>query len=290
MRLPHERFDYSPIAARRPWKLPKRARIAVWTIVNVEEWDIEKPMPRGVLSAPQGVATVPDVPNWAWHDYGMRVGFWRMLEALTKRKIRATTAINANVCRSYEPVARAMLDAGWEFMGHGWLQAPMHKVEDQRKAIADTVAAIREFTGKPPKGWESPGLTETYETIDHLSEAGIEYVANWVLDDQPVMVAATPKPVVSVPYSLEINDIAMMVIQNHTASELLVRGRHYFDRLYEDSASSARVMAIAVHPYLTGTPHRIHYLEELYTHILEKPGVVHWTGGQIADWYRRTTA
>ena len=82
MRLPHERFDYSPIDGRRPWKLPRGARIAVWTIVNVEEWDIEKPMPRGVLSAPQGVTTVPDVPNWAWHDYGMRVGFWRMFDAL----------------------------------------------------------------------------------------------------------------------------------------------------------------------------------------------------------------
>ena len=139
MRLPHERFDYSPIAGRRPWKLPRGARIAVWTIVNVEEWDIEKPMPRGVLSAPQGVTTVPDVPNWAWHDYGMRVGFWRMLDALVKRKIRATTAINANVCRSYEPVARAMLDAGWEFMGHGVKQGALHLVPDQREAIRTAV-------------------------------------------------------------------------------------------------------------------------------------------------------
>jgi allantoinase len=185
VRLPHERFDYSPIAARRPWKLPKRARIAVWTIVNVEEWDIEKPMPRGVLSAPQGVATVPDVPNWAWHDYGMRVGFWRMLEALTKRKIRATTAINANVCRSYEPVARAMLDAGWEFMGHGVKQGAMHLVPDQREAIRTAVGILREFTGKTPKGWLGPGLTETWETLDILAEEGIEYVSDWVNDDQP---------------------------------------------------------------------------------------------------------
>jgi len=289
-RIPSDRVRYSAMADRPPLKLPDGARMAVWTIVNVEDWGIERPMPRTVLPPPMGQPLLPDLPNWAWHEYGMRVGFWRLFDCMRKFKVTPTLAINGIVCKTYPRVAQAAKDAGWEFMGHGWLQAPMHKVEDQKKAIADTVAAIREFTGKPPKGWESPGLTETYETIDHLSEAGIEYVANWVLDDQPVMVAATPKPVVSVPYSLEINDIAMMVIQNHTASELLVRGRHYFDRLYEDSASSARVMAIAVHPYLTGTPHRIHYLEELYTHILEKPGVVHWTGGQIADWYRRTTA
>src|SRR2546430_14011088 len=88
VRLPSERFDYSPIAARRPWKLPRGARIAVWTIVNVEEWDIEKPMPRAVLSAPEGVTTVPDAPNRAWHDYGMRVGFWRLPATLAKRKSR----------------------------------------------------------------------------------------------------------------------------------------------------------------------------------------------------------
>ena len=101
MRLPRDRFDYSPFPARPPWKLPKGARIAVWTIVNIEEWDIEKAMARQYLPTPQGVAVMPDVPNWAWHDYGMRVGFWRLLDALTKRKIRATTAINAHVVQSY---------------------------------------------------------------------------------------------------------------------------------------------------------------------------------------------
>jgi peptidoglycan/xylan/chitin deacetylase (PgdA/CDA1 family) len=173
-------------------------------------------------------------------------------------------------------------------MAHGWLQAPMHKVEDQKAAIRDTIEAIRAFTGKAPRGWESPGLTETADTIDHLAEAGIEYVANWVLDDQPVYIATATKPVVSVPYTLEINDIAMMVIQNHPAEEMLRRGKDQFDRLYQESATSMRVMAIALHPYISGVPHRIRYVEELYSHILRKPGVVHWTGGAIADWFRAT--
>jgi len=285
-RLPRERVAYSAIVDRPALKLPDGARMAVWTIVNVEDWGIERPMPRTVLPPPMGQPLLPDLPNWAWHEYGMRVGFWRLLECMKKLRITPTLAINGIVCKTYPRVAQAAKDEGWEFMGHGWLQAPMHKVEDPRAAIRDTVEAIRAFTGKPPKGWESPGLTETYETIDQLSEAGIEYVANWVLDDQPVWIDASPRKIVSVPYSLEINDIAMMVIQNHPAEELLRRGRDQFDRLYQDSAGSMRVMAIAVHPYITGVPHRIRYLEELYRHILEKPGVVHWTGGQIADWYR----
>ena len=288
-RTPRERVPYSAIVDRPPLKLPDGARMAVWTIVNVEDWSIERPMPRTVLPPPMGQPLLPDLPNWAWHEYGMRVGFWRILDVMKKFKVTPTLAINGIVCKTYPRVAQAAKDAGWEFMGHGYVQMPMHKVEDQRKSIRDTVEAIREFTGKPPRGWESPGLTETAETIDHLSEAGIEYVANWVLDDQPVWIDATPKKMISVPYSLEINDIPMMALQHHTASELLVRGRHYFDRLYDESGTAARVMAIAVHPYLTGTPHRIHYLEELYQHVLGKPGVVHWTGSQIADWYRRTT-
>jgi len=156
VKLPGERFDYSPMASRPVWKLPKGARIAVWTIVNVEEWDIEKAMARQYLTAPQGVSAVPDVPNWAWHDYGMRVGFWRLLEALAKRKLRATTAINAHVVESYEPVARAMLEAGWEFMAHGVIQGAMHLLPDQRAAIRQSIEMLTKFTGRKPKGWLGP--------------------------------------------------------------------------------------------------------------------------------------
>jgi len=166
------------------------------------------------------------------------------------------------------------------------LQQPMHKLEDQRTAIRDTIEAIKAVAGRPPRGWESPGLTETLDTVDYLAEAGIEYVADWVLDDQPVYIATAHGPVLSVPYTVEINDIVMMVVQHHPAEEMLRRGRDHFDRLYEESLVSRRVMAISVHPYVSGVPHRIRYLEELYRYVLAKPGVLHWTGGQILDWFR----
>jgi peptidoglycan/xylan/chitin deacetylase (PgdA/CDA1 family) len=285
VKLPKDRIPYSAIVDRPPLRLPDGARIAVWTIVNVEEWSIERNMPRTVLPPPYGQPLQPDLPNWAWHEYGMRVGFWRFLEVLRNLGITPTLATNGSVIESYPPVAKAALDAGWEFMGHGWIQRPMHHVEDQKKAIADTVAAIRRFTGKPPRGWESPGLTETYETIDYLAEAGIEYVADWVLDDQPVRIQTASGPIVSVPYTVEMNDIAMMALQNHPSEEWLRRGIDQFDRLYMEGEKSARVMAISVHPYITGVPHRIGYLEKLYRYILERPGVCMWTGEQILDWY-----
>jgi peptidoglycan/xylan/chitin deacetylase (PgdA/CDA1 family) len=286
VKLPHERFDYSPIVDRRPWKLPKGARIAVWTIVNIEEWDIEKPMARQYLTAPQGVAVVPDVPNWAWHDYGMRVGFWRLLEALNRRRIRATTSINAHVVESYAPVAQAMLDAGWEFMAHGVIQGAMHLLPDQRAAIRQSIEMLEAFTGKKPKGWLGPGLTETWETLDHLAEEGIEYVSDWVNDDQPYPIRTTAGSLVSVPYSIELNDIPMMVIQHHTSSEWLQRVRDQFDRLYAEGARNPRVMALAVHPYISGVPHRIRYFEAAYDYMRKKKGVWFTTGEDICEWYK----
>ncbi|MDB5559943.1 MAG: polysaccharide deacetylase, partial [Enterovirga sp.] len=181
-----ERLSYEPITERAPLKLPGGARVAVYTIVNVENWRPTHAMPRTILPPPMGQPLLPDVPNWAWHEYGMRVGFWRFHEALSERGLKATLAVNGTACRMYEKACAAARDSGWEFMGHGYEQGPMHRVEDQAKAIADTVAAIKDFTGRPPRGWESPGLTETDETLDLLAEAGIEYVADWPLDDQPV--------------------------------------------------------------------------------------------------------
>jgi peptidoglycan/xylan/chitin deacetylase (PgdA/CDA1 family) len=271
---------------RRPWTLPKGARIAVWTIVNIEEWDIERAMARQYLTAPQGVATVPDVPNWAWHDYGMRVGFWRLLDALAKRKIRATTAINAHVVQSYEPVARAMRDAGWEFMAHGVVQGAMHLLPDQRAAIRQSIQLLRDFTGKAPKGWLGPGLTETWETLDLLAEEGIEYVSDWVNDDQPYEIETAGGALVSIPYTLELNDIPMMVIQHHTSEEWLTRCKDQFDRLYAEGAVNPRVMALAVHPYISGVPHRIKYFEAAYDYIKKHKGVWLTTGEEICAWHK----
>jgi peptidoglycan/xylan/chitin deacetylase (PgdA/CDA1 family) len=286
MRPPKDRVPYSAIVDRPPLKLPGGARVAVWTIVNVEEWGIERAMPRMVLPPPYGQPILPDLPNWAWHEYGMRVGFWRFVEVLQQFKLKATLAINGSVCKSYPPVAKAALDAGWEFMGHGYLQRPMHHVEDQRAAIRQTIAEIKAFTGKAPRGWESPGLTETFDTIDYLAEEGIEYVADWVLDDQPCYIETSKGKIVSVPYTVEMNDISMMVVQSHPSAEWLQRGIDTFDRLYKDGEKQPRVMAISVHPYITGAPHRIGYLEKLYAYIATRQQVMMCTGEQILDWYK----
>jgi allantoinase len=281
-----DRAPYSAIVDRPVRTLPGGARMQVWVIVNVEHWSIENPMPRTVLSPPMGQPLQPDVPNWSWHEYGMRVGFWRLFDALNKRGIVPTLALNGWVCSSYPRVAEAALKQGWEFMGHGHIQGPMHKLPNQLEAIEQTVAEIKAFTGRAPVGWESPGLTETPDTLDYLSQAGIEYVADWVLDDQPVWLNAKPKPVLSVPYTVEINDIPMMLLQQHRSEEMYLRGVAQFDRLLQESQTIPRVMAISVHPYVTGVPHRIRHFERLLDYIQAQPGVLIQTGEQISNDFR----
>ncbi len=158
---PEERLPYSATIDRPRLSLPGGKKVAVWPVVNVEHWLIDNPMPRQVLVAPTGAQLLPDLPNWAWHEYGMRVGFWRFLEAFRSRGIRPTLSINGSVCTAYPRIAGAAHEAGWEFMGHGFVQVPTHKVEDQRDMIRRTVDAIAALTGKPCGGWLGPGLTET---------------------------------------------------------------------------------------------------------------------------------
>jgi len=281
------RAPYSAIVDRPKLQLPNNGRMWVWLIVNVEHWSIERAMPRTVLSPPMGQPLLPDVPNWAWHEYGMRVGFWRIYDALNQRGIVPTMATNGIVCESYPRIVESALKKDWEIMGHGFVQGPMHKLENQQEAIQTTVDTIKRFSGKAPVGWESPGLTEDDHTLDCLSQSGIEYVADWVLDDQPIWLNAQPKPVLSVPYTVEINDIPMMLLQQNRSEEMLLRGIDQFERLWQESETIPRVMAISVHPYVTGVAHRIGYFEKLLDHIQSRAGVVIQTGEEISNWYRK---
>ncbi len=283
--LPGERIAYSPITERPRLSLPGDARMAVWVIVNIEEWSPLETMPRTVLTPPAGGSPMPDIPNWAWHEYGNRVGFWRFVEVFDELKIPAVLAINGSAIRTYEPIARAGLDREWEFIGHGFTQKNMQKVEDEREDIGRTRDAIRSFTGRAPRGWLGPGLTETWETPDILAEEGFDYVADWVLDDQPVRLKTRTREIANIPYTQECNDVAMMLIQHHAAAEYRSRAIDQFDQIYRDSAASARIMALVVHPYIMGAPHRLRYFREALQHMRGFPDVLFWTGEHILDWY-----
>ncbi|WP_028936209.1 polysaccharide deacetylase family protein [Pseudonocardia spinosispora] len=285
--LPSERIDYEPIHNREPLHLPGGAKVAVWLIVNVEEWSDTEPMPRTVLTPPAGGVPTPDVPNWAWHEYGNRVGFWRMLRVIDRHRIPAALAVNGSAISAYSAITKAAVEREWEFIGHGFTQKNMQKVADERLDIQRTRDAITEATGRRPRGWLGPGLTETMETPDLLVEEGYDYVCDWVLDDQPTRLRTRGEKIVNVPYTQECNDVAMMLIQHHTADEYRGRAVDQFDQLLADARAddSARVMALVVHPYIMGAPHRLKYLDLALEHIRRHDEAVFYTGEQILDWY-----
>jgi peptidoglycan/xylan/chitin deacetylase (PgdA/CDA1 family) len=282
---PRERLAYSPIEGRPPLEFPAGVRLVLWPLLALEEWDMARPMARMVISPPQGEPQLPDHPNWSWHEYGMRVGFWRLRKLYRRLGISPTVTLNARVCETYPQVVSACVESGWELNAHGYDQVPMHKLPDQGAVIARSMDIIEKFSGRRPRGWFGPGLTQTFDTLDHLSAAGVEYIGDWVLDDEPVTLRTTHRPVVALPYNFEIHDIVMMALQHHASDMLYRRALDQFACLYAESAERPKIMAIACHPYLSGVPHRIGHVERTFEALLAREGVVAWDGAKILDWY-----
>ena len=281
-----DRIPYQAIVDRPKLKLPNGKRMAVWVCVNIEEWRIEGPMPRMVLSPPMGQPLLPDVPNWSWHEYGMRTGYWRFIDSLKNRNIKPTLALNGVVVDVYPKAVEEALKLEWELMGHGFIQRPMHKVDNEYVDIKSTVEKLRKFSNQDVIGWESPGLTETNDTIDVLSENGIKYVANWVIDDQPVdLKVKNNNRMLALPYTVEINDVSITAVHNHPSDAIFTRGKDQFDQLYKEAKKTTKIMCISIHPYLTGVPHRINYLNQLLDYVMKFDDAVFMNGKEIHDWY-----
>jgi len=281
-----DRLHHQPIINRPKLLLKNNKKIILWVIVNLEVWDPDLPQPRNILPPPMNAPMLPDLPNWSWHEYGMRVGFWRILKALQERQISSTLALNATVVDYYPETVEAAIKANWEPMGHGYIQRPMHKVDNQFVDIKSAIDKIEYFTKEEVIGWESPGLTETDDTLDILSEHGIKYTANWPVDDLPQdLKVKSGKRMITLPYPIEINDVVMTSVQVHKSDEIFTRGKLQFDRLYQEADENVKIMAISVHPYLTGVPHRISFFEQLLDYILNHQDVEIMTGKDIYNWY-----
>ncbi len=281
----YDRIPYSAIVDRKPLKLPNGGRVIVWPVVNLEEWVPTEPLPRRILTPPGEGQHTPDIPNWCWYEYGMRVGIWRMMEVLKNYNITPTVSMNGTVVDVYPRVSEEALKLGWEFMGHSFVQKAMFLVDDQMEAIQKTSDHLKAFCGYKPRGWMGPGLTQTEETPELLVKGGFEYTADWILDDQPVRVNTDAGDLFSVPYTTELNDIPIMLSQSHVSSALYDRTMDYFSTLYEEGKDNVKVMSIAVHPYIHGVPHRIPYFRKIFQELSSKPGVVFMTGAEILDWY-----
>ena len=282
---PYGPFPYSPINRRPKFHWPNGHTLALWVIPNIEFFALDDQMPGNVGGMP---TKIPDVFNWAHRDYGNRVGVFRLMALLAKHGIRGTVALNSDLCDHHPEIIEDATALDWEFMGHNQTNTRRLSAvpaEEEHGVIATTLERIERASGKRPEGWLGSGLQETWNTLDYLAQEGITYVADWVNDDQPYLMDVGGRTMVSVPYSCEINDKPVYETLGHTADQFSQMIRRQFDVLYRESQESARVMAIALHPYLSGQPHRIEMLDEALAYICSHDGVWRATGAEIAQAY-----
>ncbi len=276
-------FPYTPIIHRPAFKWPGGKRLALWVIPNIECFALDEKMPGG----PGGSnGLIPDVHTWSIREYGCRVGVFRHMEVLSRHGIRGTVALNSEICEHYPDIIEAGNKLGWEWMGHN--QSNTRRLnaipaEEEQAVVKATFDEIEEGTGTRPKGWLGSGLQETWNTLDYLVENGASYVADWACDDQPFLMDIGGKQLVSVPYSTEINDKPAFESFYRTPDQFGDMIRCQFDVLYRESVESARVMAIALHPYITGRPYRIDALDDALAYICRHDDVWLATGSEIAD-------
>lgn len=279
------RIPFELSSERLRLSAPSGCPLIVQLIVNVENWRFDKPMPRKVLTAPHGFEATPDIPNYSWAEYGMRCGMPRLLRFFRERRLPVGCSINAAVIDSYQSLTAQVLEAGWEFIGHGFHQASVQGEASEKEVIAAALEKIKAFTGRPVEGWLSPGLKETCDTPDILKAHGVRYCYDWVLDDLPCWMTTKSGPLLSLPYSLEINDSVLHAVQNCPSDAFLTRLRLTLETLEPELEENPRVITLGLHPHLMGAPHRFGVLKKCVDLLMARNDTIFMTGGMLADWF-----
>jgi allantoinase len=278
-------FPYSPIINRPKLSWPKGKRLAFWTIPNIETFALDEKMP-------DGGSNIPNVFSWAKREYGNRVGVFRLMKVLARYDIRATVALNSEVCDAAPAIIEEGLKLGWEFMGHGESNtrrlSDSKSIDDERALIDRTLARIERATGVRPKGWLGPGLQESWHSLDLLSAAGVEYVGDWTIDDQPFVMNVAPRKMISIPYGHDMGDKTAVGQLNYPPEYFTKMMIDTFNVLYRESADTGLVMPLSLHPYITGVPHRIDSLDKGLEYICRHSDVWFATGSEIVSHYIKT--
>ncbi|MWA08072.1 polysaccharide deacetylase family protein [Streptomyces sp. BA2] len=285
--MDNQLFDYSPIVDREPIHWPGGARVACYIGLNVEHYQVDRPS-TSIFAGTAGLC--PDPLNYGWRDYGPRVGIWRLIESLDRHRMRPSVMLNSAVCDRYPQIIEAGRARDWAWIAHGrdnsTFQTGM-SAEEERAYLADVVETIERATGRRPRGWLGPALTETFATPELLAELGLSYVLDWSNDDQPYRLNVPG--MLSVPYSIEVNDVSLFVGRHLSGPDFVTIVKDQLAQLYADSADSGRVMALVLHPFIINQPFRHKYLDQALAHLAHHPGVWLTTSDEIAEHYARET-
>jgi len=261
-----DRYPYSSIGSRKPYEWPNGTRLAVYIALNIEVFRYG--VGKGAAIAPPDQAVSDSV--YAWRDYGNRVGFWTLMDALDKYALPAEAQINTAIYEECPDIPGRLRARGDEFLGHGYTNSDEqgHLPEaEERSLIHACTEAITRHKGKRPTGWMSPWLSNSPHTLDLLQEEGYRYHMDWTMDDQPVWMRTRGGRILAMPYPIECNDNRGIVWFRYTSEEFAQMLIDQFDEMLEQSAKHPLVCPISLHPFVVGRPYRLRALKRVFEHI-----------------------
>lgn len=289
-------YDYVPLPQRKPLKWPNGARVALILTFNLETWDLTKDTDKPYYAGGPAIlpdilpGNVPDFPNYSWREYGQRVGIWRLFDLFDELGVPASCTTNAVTFERRKAMTDAVLERGWELLTHNWEQGELltsfaGDPAKEREIVLRSLEQFEKFTGRKSKGWLSSSLRGTLQTADILAGEGCTFYCDIMNDDQPYLLRTPNGPIVSVPYSNEINDFTFITRKNFTTDQFRDALIEELDVLYEEGGKTGRIMNVGLHPHVSGRAHRVRALREFIEHAKSLPGVWWATREEIAEWY-----
>lgn len=290
-------YPYSALPDRPRLEWPDGKRVALVLTFNLETWDLTKDSERPYYAGGPAVlpdplpGNVADYPNYTWREYGQRVGIWRLIDLFDELGVAASCTTNAVTFERRQAMTDSALERGWELLAHNWEQGELltdfaHDPDKEREVVLRTLDAYEKHVGRPAKGWLSSSLRSTPRTADILAEAGLEFLCDLMNDDQPYMLTTPTGPLVSIPYSNEINDFTLLTRRNYTTDQFRDVLIDELDVLHAEGERQARIMNVGLHPHVSGRAYRIRALREFLQHAKSLPGVWWPKREEIAAWYR----
>lgn len=266
----HGRYGYSPITERATYDWPDGKRLAFFVALNVEHFSFGE----GLGHSPTNPGKQPDVRNYAWRDYGLRVGIWRLFDLFDELGLPAAHLFNTTIYDHAPQIAERIRSRGDEFVGHGRTNSEQqgdYSEDEERVLIQEATDAIARHEGQGPGGWMGPWISESDVTLDLLKEAGYRYVMDWPCDDQPVWMTTRAGPILSVPYSIELNDSPAQLTRRHTPAEFTDMVIDHFEEMLRQSRDQPLVYGLALHTFVVGQPFRLTHLRNALKYIVEHP-------------------
>ena len=283
---PNPRVPHELSSNRKKLSPPDGKSLIVHTVMNIEYWPFDKNMPRGILPPPHGKSPdPPDLPNYSWVEYGMRVGLPRLFKLFAENNIPVSAFINAQVADIYPKAFDEVCKLNWELVGHGWFQESLRVAKDEEHVIKKSLDLLRKLSGQPVRSWFGPAGGETEKTPELLKENRIEFLHDWLIDELPCWMRTKLGPIVAMPYTFELNDVPIWTVQNNSCDEMKKRVDATLNIFEEEKLFNTKIITLALHPHIVGVPQNFYYLKKIIEDLRKRDDVIFMTSSQIGDWF-----